>query len=65
MDQMVNNIRLVQNLTCMLKIYRIYNPMIKILKYKFSKKLLNSITLKMMQTISDNTFFFFFGNFIY
>ena len=34
--------------------------MIKILKYKFSKKLLNSITLKMMQKILDTTNFFFF-----
>ena len=59
MDQMVNNIRLIQNLTCLLITYRIYNPMIIILKYKFNKKLLNSITLKMMQTISDNIFFFF------
>ena len=45
MDQMVNYIRLAWKLACMLKTYRICNPIVDFLKYEFNNKLLGSITL--------------------
>ena len=42
---MVNYIRLAWKLACMLKIYRICNPIVDFLKYEFNNKLLGSITL--------------------
>ena len=45
MDEMVNNIRLVWKLACMLKTYRTCNPTVKFLKYEFNNKLLGGVTL--------------------
>ena len=45
MNEMVNNIRLVWKLACMLRIYRTCNPTIRFLKYEFNNKLLGSVTL--------------------
>ena len=45
MDEMVNNIRLVWKLACMLKTHRTCNPMVKFLKYEFNNKLLGGVTL--------------------
>ena len=41
MDRMVNNIQL----SWILKTYRIYNSIVRFLKYKFYNKLLDGITL--------------------
>ena len=41
---MVNYIRLVWNLTCMLKIYRTCNLTIGFSKYEFNNKLLGGVT---------------------
>ena len=45
MDWMVNYIHLAWKLACMLKTYRICNPIVDFLKYEFNNKLLGSITL--------------------
>ena len=45
MDPIVDNIWLTWNLTCMLKTYRTYNPMVGFSKYKFNNKLLDGVTL--------------------
>ena len=45
MDEMVNNIRLVWKLTCMLRIYRKCNPKVRFPKYKFNNKLLGDVIL--------------------
>ena len=42
---MINNFRLVQNLTCMLRTYRICNSSVRFSKYEFNKNLSNGITL--------------------
>ena len=44
----INNIWLIWKLTCMLKIYKICNPMMKISKYETNNKLLDSVTLLMV-----------------
>ena len=44
MDQIVNYIQLTWKLACMLRPYRTYNPTVGFSKYKFSNKLLGSIT---------------------
>ena len=45
MDQMVNYIRLVWKQACLLKTYKICNPMVGFLKYEFNNKLLSSVML--------------------
>ena len=42
---MINNFRFVQNLTCMLRTYRICNSSVRFSKYEFNKNLSNGITL--------------------
>ena len=42
---MVNYIRLVLKLTCLLRIYRTYNLIVEFSKYEFNNKLLDGITL--------------------
>ena len=43
-DQMVNDIWLTRKLACMLRPYRTCNPIVGFSKYKFSNKLLGSVT---------------------
>ena len=43
-DQMVNYIRLVWKLACMLKTYRTCNPMVGFSKYEFNNNLLVGLT---------------------
>ena len=45
MDRMVNNNWLTLILVCMLRTYRTYNSIVKILKYEFNNKLLGGVTL--------------------
>ena len=45
MDRMVNNNWLTLILVCMLRTYRTYNSIVKILKYEFNNKLLCGVTL--------------------
>ena len=45
MDQMVNNIRLIWKLACILRTYRTYNSTVRFSKYKFYNKLLSGVTL--------------------
>ena len=45
MDQMVNIIQLTWKVACMLRTYKICNPMVRFSKYKFNDKLLSSVTL--------------------
>ena len=41
---MVNYIRFVWQLACMLRIYRKYNPTVRFSKYEFNNKLLGGVT---------------------
>ena len=45
MGEMINNIRLVWKLACMLKAYRTCNPTVRFPKYEFNNKLLGCVTL--------------------
>ena len=45
MDWIINNNLLAWILVCILRIYRICNPMAKILKYEFNNKLLDDVAL--------------------
>ena len=45
MNHMVDNIRLVWKLACMLSTYRTCNSIVGLLKYEFNNKLLGDITL--------------------
>ena len=45
MEEMVNNIQLAWKLACILKTYRICNPMVRFPKYEFNNKLLGGVTL--------------------
>ena len=48
---MVNNILFAWKLTCMLRTYRTYNPIVGFLKYKFNNKLLSNIILLRKSTL--------------
>ena len=50
MDQIVNNIRLVWKLACMLRTYRTCNSMVIFTKYESNNKLLNGATLLKLQS---------------
>ena len=43
MDHIVNNIILIQNLTCMLKVYKICTPTVKFSKYVVILKFSNEV----------------------
>ena len=45
MDHMINNIRLVWKLACILSTYITYNSSLGFLKYEFNDKLLGGVTL--------------------
>ena len=45
MDRMTNYIGLAWKLVCMLRTYRTYNSVVRLLKYEFNNKLLGNITL--------------------
>ena len=45
MDQMVNHIWLVWQLTCILRTYRICNATVKFTKYELNNKLMSNVTL--------------------
>ena len=45
MDQMVNNIRLIWKLACMLRAYKTCNSIVGFSKYESNNKLLSGITL--------------------
>ena len=44
MGEMINNIRLVWKLACMLKAYRTCNPTVGFWKYEFNNKLFSGVT---------------------
>ena len=51
MDQTVNNILFAWKLTCMLRTYKTYNPIVGFFKYKFNNELLSNIILLRKSTL--------------
>ena len=63
MDHIVNNILLIQNLTYMLKAYKIYTPTIKFLKYLVILKFLKEVIDLSYNQVCSQIFSFFYINF--